>query len=352
MSVLTEKTDAASALREAMGTLRPKMWGAMAFGVVAGLLHLVPTFYMFEVYGRVVNSRSVETLVMLSLVVVVALALMEALQWVRAGVMHEAGDQFEQKMLPPVYQAMFRLNLQRAGTATSQPLTDLRTLKDFFSSPLLGAVAEVPVAVLFLLLLFAFSWVLGTVALFSLSLQVVLAWANERQTQPGLAKANQLAAASQNQTLTMMRHAEVVKAMGMREAIYKAWSAVQQQMLSAQAGASDSAGVTQALTKFLQIATGSAMLGVAAWLLLDNVLPGGAAMLIVGSVLAGRILAPLGQAVSQWRAVVNAREAWKRLNNLLQQVSLPEQGMELPAPVGRLVAEGVVVIPRVARCRC
>lgn len=345
MSAVNRKNDASSEMWDAVENLRPKLRWALLFGVLAGLLHLVPTAYMFETYGRVVNSRSIETLLMLSLVVVVALALMEALEWVRSDVMHEAGNIFEQSMLPRVYQAMFRLNLQRAGAASSQPLMDLRTLKDFFSNPLLGAMAEVPVALLFLLLLFAFSWVLGLVALLSLFLQVALTWSNERQTQPGLAKANQMSATSLSQAHSMMRHAEVVKAMGMRKAIFSIWGDAQQKMLTAQGQASDSAGINQALTKFLQQVTGSGMLGVAAWLLLENALPGGAAMIIVGSVLAGRILAPLGLAVAHWRAVVNARESWKRLGSLLRQVDAIEQGMELPAPTGKLVAEGVVVIP-------
>jgi ATP-binding cassette subfamily C exporter for protease/lipase len=130
--------------------------------------------------------------------------------------------------------------------------------------------------------------------------------------------------------------------MGMRPALFGKWWDLQQAMLVAQAEASDRAGVFTSLTKFVQMVLSSALLGMAAWLLLENALLGGGAMLIVGSVLGGRILAPLAQAIAQWRSVVNVRESWKRLDAMLQQVPEAESGMPLPVPHGILTVEGLV----------
>lgn len=329
-------------MHEAIDALRPILRRAFLFGFVGSLLVLAPTIYMFQVYERVVNSRSHMTLLMLSLLVLFALAVMEALDWARSETLRDAGDQLENEMMPRVYRAMFQMNLGRPGSASTQPIQDLRTVRDFLPSPAVAALPELPVAVIFLVLIFALSPVLGVVALLGAVLQLGLAWGNEKRTQPALAQANRLAVGGQQQAEAMLRHAEVVRAMGMRPALHARWMEVQQKMLLQQALASDRAGLFQALTKMVQTTLSSALLGVAAWLVLRDMLWGGPGMLIVGSVLGGRILAPLAQGIAQWRSVVNVRESWLRLNNLLAQVPLPLSGMELPAPKGYLSVESLV----------
>lgn len=331
-----------SPMHEAIDALRPILRRAFLFGFVGSLLVLAPTIYMFQVYERVVNSRSHMTLLMLSLLVLFALAVMEALDWARSETLRDAGDQLENEMMPRVYRAMFQMNLGRPGSASTQPIQDLRTVRDFLPSPAVAALPELPVAVIFLVLIFALSPVLGVVALLGAVLQLGLAWGNEKRTQPALAQANRLAVGGQQQAEAMLRHAEVVRAMGMRPALHARWMEVQQKMLLQQALASDRAGLFQALTKMVQTTLSSALLGVAAWLVLRDMLWGGPGMLIVGSVLGGRILAPLAQGIAQWRSVVNVRESWLRLNNLLAQVPLPLSGMELPAPKGYLSVESLV----------
>lgn len=330
-----------SELLDQLQSQRPLLQRAFLFGLVASLLVLAPTIYMFEVYDRVVNSRNHMTLWMLTLFVLGALAVMEALEWVRSETLREVGDRFEQALMPRVYRAVFQINLLKPGAASTQPMTDLRVIRDFLPSPAVAALPELPAALVFLLILFAISPVLGVVALLGAVLQTGLAWSNQRRTQSALAQANRLAIQGQQQADAMMRHAEVVRAMGMRPALHRKWWKLQQDTLACQADASDRAGLFQALTKMVQTTLSSALLGVAAWLVLENALWGGSAMLIVGSVLGGRVLAPLTQVISQWRAVVNARESWKRLDQLLRQLPQRPEGMPLPAPTGVLSVEGV-----------
>ncbi|MEY4980087.1 MAG: hypothetical protein RLZZ352_2357 [Pseudomonadota bacterium] len=320
----------------------PLLRRAFLFGLVASLLVLAPTVYMFEVYDRVVNSRNHTTLLMLTVFVLGALVVMEALEWVRSETLRQVGDTWEQGLMPRVYQSIFQTNLLKPGAASTQPLTDLRTVRDFLTSPAVSALPELPAALLFLLLLFALSPVLGWVALLGAVLQTGLTWSNERRTQPALVQANRLAIAARQQADAMTRQAELVRAMGMRPALHQKWWMRQQDMLSWQAMASDWAGLHQAMTRLVQTALSSALLGVAAWLVLENALWGGAAMLVVGSVLGGRVLAPLTQAIAQWRSVVAVREAWKRLDQMLQQVPAPADSMPLPEPRGVLQVEAVV----------
>ena len=331
-----------SELRQALEALRPLLGRSFLFGLVASLLVLAPTVYMFEVYGRVVDSRNLTTLLMLTLFVLAALAVMEALEWARSETLRHAGDEFERMLMPRVYRAVFHMNLVRPGSASTQPLQDLRVIRDFLPSPAVAALPELPAALLFMIILYVVSPWLAFLALAGAVVQVGLAWGNEKRTQPPLAQANKLAIQGQQQADAMMRHADVVRAMGMRPALFGKWWDLQQAMLVAQAEASDRAGVFTSLTKFVQMVLSSALLGMAAWLLLENALLGGGAMLIVGSVLGGRILAPLAQAIAQWRSVVNVRESWKRLDAMLQQVPEAESGMPLPVPHGILTVEGLV----------
>lgn len=328
-------------LQEALIRQRQRLMYAFWFGLAASLLVLAPTAYMFEVYDRVINSRNATTLGMLTVFVLFALAIMETLEWSRSETLREAGDGFERELMPSVYRAVFQMNLVRPGSASTQPIQDLRVVKDFFHSPAVAALPELPAAIIFMVLLFALSPWLGVLALVSALLQVGLTWANERLTQPALAQANRLHAASQQQADAMLRHAEVVKAMGMRPALHQRWLDLQQKVLQQQALASDRAGIFQSFTRLLQTLLSSTLLGMGAWLVLQDALWGGAGMLVVGSVLGGRILAPLSQAVAQWRSVVNARESWKRLNHLLHSIPPLEPGMPLPTPIGRLAVESL-----------
>lgn len=342
--------DAAGAARSAglsaaLQPLWPLVRRAWGFAAVAALLVLAPTFYMFEVYGRVVNSRSHMTLLMLTLAVVLAYAVMELLEWARSEVMRDAGAWFDRELAPRVVDLIHEMNLRRLGAGSVQPMADLRTLRDFFQQPAIAAAMEAPLAAVFLLILFLIHPVLGWAALIGAVLQVGLAWWNERLTQPPLTAANRAAIAAQQTADGMLRNAEVVEAMGMLRGLRARWWTLQQEFLSLQALASNRAGAFAALTKWIQVVWSSLLLGLGAWLVLENALPGAAAMMIVGSVLGGRVLAPLVQLVAQWRTVITARDAWTRLDQLLRQLPPAPEAMPLPAPRGHLVVEGVLVPP-------
>ncbi|MDW8337164.1 MAG: type I secretion system permease/ATPase [Tepidimonas sp.] len=339
--------DAAAArpanLAAALQPLWPLMRRAWGFAAVASILVLAPTFYMFEVYGRVVNSRNATTLLMLTLAVMLAYAVMEWLEWARSEIMRDAGAWFDRQLAPRIVDLIHEMNLRRLGAGSVQPMVDLRTVRDFFHQPAIAAAMEAPLALLFLLILFALHPVLGWAGLIGAAIQVGLAWWNERITQPPLSAANRAAIAAQQTADGMLRNAEVVEAMGMLRGLRQRWWQLQQEFLSLQALASNRAGVFAALTKWIQIVWSSLLLGLGAWLVLENTLPGGAAMMIVGSVLGGRVLAPLVQLVTQWRSVITARDAWKRLDQMLQQLPPAPPAMPLPPPRGHLSVEGVVV---------
>lgn len=331
-----------SELRQSAQVLRPHLRVAFAFALVAALLVLAPTFYMFEVYERVVNSRSHVTLAMLTLVVLFLIGIMELLHWSQSQVMLEGARQWDRVMGEGLVRRVYEMNLRRGQGTTVQPMNDWRTVRDFLLSPFVAAVLESPVAFVFLFLLFLLNPLLCWVALGAACLQALLAWFNERSTQPPLSEANRLGIEAQQYADNSLRHAEVVEAMGMLGGIHQRWAQRQMEMLALQAKASDKAAGYQTAMKVLQMVVSSMLLGLAAWLVMRDALAGGEGMLIVASVLGGRVLAPSVQAIGQWRSVVNFREAWRRMDDLLSKFPLSKEGMPLPPPQGRLTVEALV----------
>ncbi len=331
-----------SELREAVASLWPFFVRAGWFSLVCSLLVLAPSGYMLEVYDRVVNSRSHTTLAMLTLLVLGAYVVMEVLEWARSEVMRSASVELDRKMSVRIFNAIFEANLSRLPGGTQQPLNDFRQVRDFLYSPVLLAIMEAPVALVMMVLLFLINPLLGWSALAFAVLQTLVAWLNERSTKPPLMQANRAAIEAQQYADNTLRNAEVIESMGMLRDTHRRWQRKQQDFLDLQALASERAGGFQAISKLLQNTLTSMLLGLGCWLLLYNELRGGPGMMIVASVLGGRMLAPLVQVVSQWQTVVNVRDAWVRVDGLLAAVPERKQGMSLPAPRGALQVEQLV----------
>ena len=331
-----------SELSQALEPLRPEIYRAIGFSLLISFLALSPTVYMLEVYDRVVNSRSDVTLLMLTLMVVLAYAVMELLEKVRSALMRASGVRLDATLSKRVYDAMFMGFLKRQVGGNMQVLNDLKLVREFLANPALMAVMEAPVALVALTLIFAINPILGWSAVVGALVQVSITWMNERATRKPLMEANRAAMSAQQFADASLRNAHVMESMGMLDAVHGQWQKRQKEFLTLQAQASEGAGFWTAMSKLLQQVMSSLLLGLGAWLLLSNSLNGGASMMIIGSVLGGRVLAPLSQLVAQWNAVVNVRSAWSRLDGLLAQVPPKPEAMALPAPKGYLTVEGLM----------
>jgi ATP-binding cassette subfamily C exporter for protease/lipase len=331
-----------SELSQALEPLRPEIYRAIGFSLIISFLALSPTVYMLEVFDRVVNSRSDVTLLMLTLMVMLAYAVMELLEKVRGALMRASGVRLDAALSKRVYDAMFMGFLKRQVGGNMQVLNDLKLVREFLANPALMAVMEAPVALVALALIFAISPILGWSAVAGALVQVAITWMNERASRKPLMEANRAAMNAQQFADASLRNAHVMESMGMLDAVHGQWQKRQKEFLGLQAQASEGAGFWSAMSKLLQLVMTSLLLGLGAWLLLTNSLNGGASMMIVGSVLGGRVLAPLSQLVAQWNAVVNVRSAWERLEGLLAQVPPKPEAMSLPAPKGYLSVEGLM----------
>lgn len=331
-----------SALREALQQQKPAFQKVIFFSFFINLLAMAPTVYMLQVYDRVVNSRSLTTLGMLTLLIIVLYIVMEALEWVRNGILHEIALKFDAHVNDRVFNTIFEGNLRRIPGATAQVLQDLRTVRDFISSHALTAIIDVPLSMLYVFAIFYINPEMGWMSIVGALIQVGLAWLTERDTQAPLAAANSSAIAAQNYAANSLRNAQVIEAMGMQGGIHRRWLKRQNETLRQQALASDKAGAYSALSKFVQQSQSSLLLGAGCWFIIAGLFPHGSGLVIVASTLGGKLLSPIVQVIGAWKQVVAAREAYSRINTLLNNVTLREPGMPLPAPKGHLFVEGVV----------
>ena len=333
---------AVSELRMALWENKSAWRQAVLMSWVIGLLGFTPTVYMLQVYERVVNSRDVMTLLMLTVVTLGAYAVMELIEKFRSRLLWGAGIEFELRMAERVYNAMFDglLKKQMGGALSVQ--NDFKTVRDFFNNPALGAFFELPIALVSLVLIFAINPLLGWAALVGAGAQTLVTWLIQRTSREPLQEAQRRSQEAQTYAEASLRNAQVMESMGMLDAVMGQWQKKQRAFLAYQAQASESAGGLNAVSKLLQQLMGSVLLGLSAWLLLFNELNGGAAMMIISSVLGGRLLAPLTQIAQQWSAVATVSGAWTRLSALLENVPAREKNMALPAPKGELTVESLV----------
>ena len=342
---LIQQIQQVSVIKNALMDVMPSMKRAVFFSFFTNLLILAPTWYMLEVYDRVVNSQNHKTLLMLTIMIVFLYALMEMLEWVRSRVMFAASMQFDQALNDRVFNGIFQAKLRQIPGGTAQAFSDLKTIQDTLASPALMAIMDMPFALLTLIIVFAINTTMGWFSVAGAILLGIIAWLNQKRVQPPLTEANRHAISAQNYASGVIRNAQVIEAMGMLSRVHAKWIVRQNKFLNLQGVASDQAGLNSSLSKLVQTLQGSLLLGLGCWLTLRGELDMGGSMMIVGSTLGGRVLAPLITFVANWRVIANARDAINRLDNFLKAFPEPRESMPLPPPLGNLSVEGAVAAP-------
>jgi PrtD family type I secretion system ABC transporter len=341
------KTADASELSAALASSKRLFGHVGAFSFFINLLMLTGSLYMLQVYDRVLASGSMPTLWALTVLILVLFATLGALEWVRSGLFGAAGARFEAMLGERAADAALALSLKDAGKATDRPLRDLRSLRRFFAGPALGVFFDAPWCPLFFLVLFMLHPWFGIFALVGAAILVGLGYANQTTANRIVKSAEDLERDAQARATEMVRSAEVLDALGMRANVRARWH---RQFTESDQAISASGRVlstftsgTKAFRLFLQ----SAILGLGAWLSIDGQISPGA--MIASSILMGRAIAPIEQAVGMWRQMVTAREAWASLTKFLAAAPSPRAAMSLPPVRGRLAVEGVFAGPAGAK---
>lgn len=329
-------------LRSALQACRESFLFVGFFSLFINALMLVPTFYMLQVYGRVITSGSLTTLTMLTLIMTLLVITLGSLEWVRSRILVRVSTRLDVLLSRQVYKASFKRALHSGGMdASAQPLNDLTGLRQFLSGSGLFAFFDAPWLPIYIAVMFLFHPWLGWVAVGSAILLLVLAIINEKLTAPALAQANKEHIAATLHTTKNLRNAEVIESMGMLETLMDRWGSRQRSVLLLQSLASDKGAVISTISRTFRLLVQSLVLGLGAYLAVDHQV--GPGMVFAGAVLLGRALAPLDLIIGSWKGFISARSQYHRLNGILDQLQAQPERMPLPAPQGHIQVENLVV---------
>ncbi|KAF5882676.1 MULTISPECIES: type I secretion system permease/ATPase [Rhizobium] len=324
-------------MKEARRAIGPMIW----FSGGINVLMLTGAFYMLQVYHRVLSSHSLETLVMLSLMAAAALATMAALEVVRGRLLATVGSWMNARLAPVLLTASVEYAASAPGQANARPLRDLDQVRNFFTSPSIFPILDAPWAPLFFGAIFFMHPWLGWLALCGGIVLFALALLNEYLTRKPLAEAASAQSRAYVQAEAAIRNAEVVQAMGMLKPLLVGWKAQQDEANEGQVLAANRGGVIAAIARCHRLALQMAILGLGAYLVLRNEASPG--IMISASILMGRALSPVEQAIGTWKATVGARAAYRRLAAVAGQHPEATPVLPLPRPKGRFEAENLVL---------
>ncbi|MDD9895267.1 MAG: type I secretion system permease/ATPase [Gammaproteobacteria bacterium] len=317
---------------------------ATLFSASVNFLMLTPIIYMLQVYDRVVSSGSMSTLAMLSLLMVLLLMASGGFEWARSRILVAANVRLENQLRDLVSKASFRHSLLSGSPAASHlAMSDLLGLRQFITGNGVFAFMDAPWTPIYIVVMFMFHPLFGIAAIICAVILIALAIIMEKVTAQKLLEANKLTTAATQSFQSNLRNAEVIHGMGMQAAIRQKDGKLYQAAGNEQAIGSAAAGRLTAISKSFRLIAQSIVLGLGAYLALNQQISPG--MMIAGSLLLGRALAPIDMMVGTWKNFVDAKSSFKRLRLILSSYVEEADKMDLPKPVGNLSVEQIIVIP-------
>jgi PrtD family type I secretion system ABC transporter len=333
-----------SELGEALRACRTAFIGVGIMSCMINLLYLTGSLFMLEIYDRVLPSRSVPTLIGLIILACGLYVAQGALDLIRGRILGRIGTSLDEALNARVFDTVVRLPLVVGGRNDGlQPLRDLDNVRSFLGSMGPGAFFDLPWLPLYLAICFAFHPLIGVTALVGAIILVTLTVLTEFLTRTPAREAMGLAARRNDLAATSRRNAEVLVAMGMAGRLAKRWIEANQNYLEGNQRASDVAGGLGAVAKVMRMMLQSAVLAVGAYLVIHQEATAG--IIIAGSILSARALAPVDLAIAHWKSFVAARQSWHRLNRLLETLPARPVPTLLQNPSSRLSVEGVSIMP-------
>lgn len=335
------------ALARAISGSRRAFWVVGVFSLGINLLMLTVPIYMMQMFDRVVPSRNFDTLMWLSLIAVIALAVMAALEGIRGRLMVRLARWFDHELSGPVLAGTFGDSLKAGGLRGAQPLRDLASIRSMLTGGGLFPLFDAPWVPVFVAIIFLLHWHLGVIAVVGGVIVFGCAMLNDLMTRDALKEANAIGMRSLYRADAVVRNADVVAAMGMMPDLIGRWSQSNESGLVKQVEAGDRASLITSSAKLVRMLVQVGMLGYGAWLVTMHELTGGG--MIAASIILGRAMAPVEQSIGAWRGVVAARNAFRNICALLERTPPVGEGMTLPTPAGRLSVEGVSFVPAGSR---
>jgi ATP-binding cassette, subfamily C, bacterial len=316
---------------------------AVIFSITVNILMLTGPLYMLQVYDRVLGSRSEATLVALSGLVIFLFIAMGLLDHARSRILARIGARVQDRLDRRVFSAaMQRLMLAPEDRIALSAQRDVEAIQRFWSSPVAGALIDMPWTPLFIGAIFVFHPLLGVLSIAGGAIIVAIAILNQRSTRAPVVQANAATQHADRIADLLKAEAESIRALGMTGAAFDRWQRARGAAMIETMGAADKGGAFASLSRTFRLFLQSAMLGAGAWLVLRGELSGGA--MIAGSILMGRALQPIEQSVGQWATVTRLRDAQDHLATLLSSIPPDAARTALPRPRAELEVTGLTVV--------
>jgi PrtD family type I secretion system ABC transporter len=329
-------------LREALDACRGGFVAIAIFSMCINILMLTAPLYMLQLFDRVLASRSGDTLVLLTIIAAAAILTLALLDAVRGQAMVRIGTWLDRRVSGEVLSASIAATLDKGTDPSIQGLRDLQTFRTFLTGPAVFPIMDAPWTPMFLAVIFMLHPTLGFISLGGAVLLFSLALANEISTRKLLMMSGGASIKALHQAEAAVRNADVIEAMGMMPSLIQRWHKRNAESIKLQALASQRSGSITAASKFIRLVLQIGILGAGAWLAIQQELSPGS--MIAASIIMGRALAPVEQAIGSWRSAIAARNAFKRVRQQLAEAAPRGQGMPLPPPTGALSVESVSYI--------
>ncbi|MGQ0672189.1 MAG: type I secretion system permease/ATPase [Hyphomicrobium sp.] len=330
-------------LTRAIRACYPALGATFILSIFVNLTLFASPLYSLQVYDRVLTSRNLGTLLMLTLIVGLFIALYGFLEYARSGVLVRAGVRFDEQMSKPVFDMAMAASRQGREQTARELLKDADTLREGIAGGTVSTLFDIPWAPIFVALCFVMHPALGLVATVAALAIFACALVTELTTRKGLAAAGQHSAEAGRYQLAALRNAETIRGLGMGGHVRQHWTGHREAMIASQATSSERGGGLVALSKFVRMGVQMALLGTGAWLAVDGAISPG--IMMAAMIIMGRALQPVEHAVANWKKLSAARAAHKRLAVVFDGNPEAAETTALPAPKGDLSVEELTLVP-------
>lgn len=328
-------------LLQILKPIKPILLTLVLFSMVLNVLMLAPSIYMLQVYDRVLSSQNQFTLFAITLIVLCVYLVIGLLEWVRSNLLLRLSASMDLAQSDRIHAAAFSKNPLARSMSPAQVVQDFAAVRQVVTGAFVLALLDLPWIPLYVGLLFAFEWPLGLLAITGMLLLMLVAFLTEKLTKEPLDKSNKIASQAAFMLNKQHRHIEIISALGMIPMLGKRWQQQNREALLLQIQASDYMARLSAVGRYIRLTLQSLVLGIGAYLVLQGKMSGG--MMIAGSILLGRALAPAEQLIGSWRQLMAGFSAHQRLSQLLAEDETEQVPFGLPAPIGHLTVEQVTV---------
>lgn len=312
----------------------------LVFSMILNVLMLTPSIYMLQVYDRVLTSQNRFTLLAITGLVLVIYGIIGLLEWLRSNLLVRLSAAMDLAESEKIHAAAFAPTALARQMSPAQVVQDFAAVRQLVTGSFVLALLDLPWLPIYIGLLFAFEWPLGLLAITGIVLLTSIAVITEKLSKQPLQESSKIASQAAFMLNKQHRNIDIISALGMIPVLGKRWQAHNQQALLLQMQASDKMAQLSAIGRYIRLTLQSLVLGIGAYLVLEGQMSGG--MMIAGSILLGRALAPVEQLIASWKQFMQGMEANQRLQQLLQaNQQQQQQAFDLASPTGQMSIENV-----------